>query len=154
MSLTNKIKLLGQTYKKYQKGYSIGSEMLAKNDMYSKKVAALILCKRSIRLSYTQLQSFLKLACHIKGKHIKKIFKKKLEKSIYMVLQFNGIFTSKSKGMRMGKGKGSLLETGLAIKSGNILFKISYRINHYFFKKRLKKAMKRLSTNHFELFFL
>lgn len=155
MKVHKPIRIIKQAYKKYQKSYSLGKKSLYIQRLHSLKTSAIIVTKISTRILREPIDSFLRVMSSIKGVHIKNHIKKfRIKKSVKVPLKFYGVFSSRATGLRMGKGKGSILETGAPVQPGRTIIKINYKFNSDYFKSKVIKATNKLSKNEFSLFFL
>ena len=155
MKVHKPIKIIKQAHKKYQKNYSLGKKSIYKQKLYSLKTSAIIISKSTTRILRKPIDSFLRVMSSIKGVNIKNHIKKfRIKKAIKVPLKFYGVFSSRANGLRMGKGKGGILETGAPVQPGKTIIKINYKFNSDYFKAKIIKASKKLSKNEYGVFFL
>lgn len=155
MKVHKPIKLIRQAHKKYQKNYSLGKKAIHRQKLYSLKTSAIVVSKISTRVLKEPIDSFLRVMSSIKGVNIKNHIKKfRIKKAVKVPLKFYGVFSSRANGLRMGKGKGGILETGAPVQPGKTIIKINYKFNSDYFKNKIIRASKKLSKNEFSLFFL
>ena len=155
MKVHKPIKLIRQAFKKYQKGYSLGKKSIYKQKLYSLKTTAVVISKKSNRVLKEPINAFLRIMSSVKGIHIKNHIKKfKIKNAVRVPLKFYGIFSRRANGLRMGKGKGGILETGAPMQVGKTIIRINYKFNSDYFRSKIKRAFKKLSRNDFDLFFL
>src|SRR5690349_8703830 len=138
MKITKGFKIIKQHHKKYQKKYSIGKKNIVAKRLYSLKYRAVIVSKTSTRILKEPINSFLRVMSSIKGVHIKNHVKKfKMLKSVKISLKFQGVFSKRANGLRMGKGKGGILETAAPIRPGKTIIKLNYKYNSDYFKSKI-----------------
>lgn len=155
MKVHKPIKLIRQSFKKYQKNYSLGKKSIYRQKLYSVKTTAVIISKKSTRILKEPINSFLRIMSSIKGIHIKNHIKKfRIKKAVRIPLKFYGIFSRRANGLRMGKGKGGILETGAPVQPGKTIIRINYKFNSDYFRSKIKRAFKKLSKNEVDLYFL
>jgi ribosomal protein L16/L10AE len=155
MKITKGFKIIKQHYKKYQKKYSLGKKNTKTKGIYSLKYRAVIISKKSTRILKEPINAFLRVMSSIKGVHIKNHVKKfKMKKSVKVCLKFYGVFSKRANGLRMGKGKGGILETAAPIRPGKTILKLNYKYNSDYFKGKINRAIKKINKNEYDLFFL
>lgn len=155
MKVHKSIKIIRQSHKKYQKKYSLGKKSIDRQKLHSLKISAIVVAKTATRILREPIDSFLRVMSSIKGVNIKNHIKKfRIKKSVKVPLKFYGVFSSRANGLRMGKGKGSILETGAPVQPGKTIIKINYKLNSDYFRNKIYRASKKLSKNEFSLFFL
>jgi ribosomal protein L16/L10AE len=155
MKVHKPLKIIRQAFKKYQKGYSLGKKSIYRQKLYSLKTTAVIIAKKPTRLVKEPINSFLRIMSSIKGVHIKNHIKKfKIKKAVRVPLKFYGIFSRRANGLRMGKGKGGILETGAPVQAGKTIIRINYKFNSDYFRSKIRRAFKKLPKNEVDLFFL
>lgn len=155
MKVHKPIKLIRQAHKKYQKNYSLGKKTIYRQKLHNLKTSAVIVAKASTRVLREPIDSFLRVMSSIKGVNIKNHIKKfKIKKAVKVSLKFYGIFSSRANGLRMGKGKGGILDTGAPVQPGKTIIKINYKFNSSYFRNKIIRASKKISKNEFSLFFL
>jgi len=172
MQLSNVLKYLPQEHVKYQKKFGIGTKALKTKTVENRKAMAIVICIQRQRMMEHQVNSFFRVVSSIKADRAKPLIKsfqklsRRKRKSrkdkkrrrpgdlLFCTATHRGIYTHKPAGLRMGKGKGSLIETCMPVRQGQIIFKISSRLGIDLIKTKINKAKKKLSSNSFELFFL
>lgn len=155
MKVHKPLKLIRQSFKKYQKSYSLGKKSIYRQKLYSLKTSAVVISRKSTRILKEPVNAFLRIMSSIKGVHIKNHIKKfKIKKVVRIPLKFYGVFSRRANGLRMGKGKGGILETGAPVQVGKTIIRINYKFNSDYFKNKIKRAFKKLSKHEFDLFFL
>lgn len=142
-------------FKKHQKSCSYGQEKLLVENSFKPKIKAVIRCIKSTRISPEQIMAFNRIISGIRNKHVKKKIKKMRKKFLINInLNFSVNYSRKPKGIRMGKGKGNLLNKAIGVRKGECIVEISYRYGSRYLDLLLNEAKNKLSKNKFELFFL
>jgi ribosomal protein L16/L10AE len=156
MKVSKGFKIIKQHHKKFQKKYSLGKKnTVAFKGLHSLKYRAVIISKKTTRILKEPLNSFLRVMSSIKGVHIKNHVKKfKMIKSIKIRLKFIGVYSKRANGLRMGKGKGGIIETAAPIRPGKTIIKLNYKYNSDYFHSKINRAIKKINKNEYDLFFL
>jgi len=155
MKVHKSIKIIRQSFKKYQKSYSLGKKTIYRQKLYSSKTTAVVISKKSTRILKEPINAFLRIMSSIKGVHIKNHIKKfRIKKVVKVPLKFYGVFSRRANGLRMGKGKGGILENAAPIQNGKTIIRINYKFNSEYFRNKIKRAFKKLPRNELDLFFL
>jgi large subunit ribosomal protein L16 len=128
-------------YKKYNKSFCFKYMNIKQEPekMHSGFFYA-IRAKQSGFLSINQIQTCYKTL----AKSIKIAGKKKRKNKIKLFVNIDKPLTSKSLGVRMGKGKGSLKYWGCAVRKGQLLFQIKKKVKIKSVTKGLKQTSIRL----------
>lgn len=155
MKVHKPIKIIRQAHKKYQKNYSLGKKTIYRQKLHNLRTSAIVVAKTPTRVLREPIDAFLRVMSSIKGVNIKNHIKKfRIKKVVKVPLKFYGVFSSRANGLRMGKGKGGILETGAPVQPGKTIIKINYKFNSEYFRSKIFRAAKKLSKNEFSLFFL
>jgi len=142
-------------YKYYQKSCSYGNNKLVTKNLYSYKGKAIVMCIKPTRLTPSQIEAFIRVVTIIRNKHHKNRFKNFKNKHLIMPnLNISTNYSKKAKGLRMGKGKGGIIENCVGVRVGQKIFEIDYRYSTKYLLLLLRKCIRKLSSHAFALFLL
>ena len=142
-------------FKHFQKKCSYGNRKLVTNTSYRYGSKAIVICIKSTRLTPEKIEAFLRVSTIIRNKHHKNRIKKFRNKQLVTpILNMSTTYSKKAKGLRMGKGKGDIIEKGIAVRVGQKVFEIDYRYSTKYLIALLKKSIRKLSSHAFALFLL
>jgi len=155
MKTIGKIMSSSFEYKKYNKSYSLGTKALLNNSNYLKNLKRFycyLVCNKSGRLTIEQFQAFLRrVTIGLRGKFLKKSRRKFLTNCVEVKTNFFAVVSEKSIGLRMGKGKGSILSKMCPVRNGQVLMVIKSRVGFFFLRSILNKALRKLTANYVKI---